>query len=134
MQHGAFADEVLARSGSGAAVILDGVGGGYLAENLRALAPRGRLVVIGTMGGREAPLPLSLLLARRATVIGTVLRSRPLEEKALLARTFAREVLPLFAAGRIAPVIDDVLPFERVREAHERLERNDTFGKIVLEW
>jgi putative PIG3 family NAD(P)H quinone oxidoreductase len=134
VEDGRFAQQVLERSGTGASVILDGVGAPYLEENLKALAPRGRLVVIGTMGGRDAQLPLSLLLSRRATVIGTVLRARPLEEKAALARAFAAHALPLFAAGRLAPVIEEILPMDRVREAHERLERNETFGKIVLAW
>lgn len=134
VRDGRFAEEVRSRVGDGAAVILDGVGAAYLAENLRAMAPRGRLVIIGTMGGRDGELPLSLLLSRRASVIGSLLRPRPLEEKAVLARSFAREILPLFASGRLAPVVEEVLPFDRVREAHERLERNETFGKLVLAW
>lgn len=118
----------------GADVILDGVGGPYLAEDLRALALRGRIVAIGTLGGRSAELSLSLLLARRARLIGTVLRNRPLEEKATLAQAFTRQVLPLLAAKRVRPVVDDVLPMSRAAEALERLERNESFGKLVLTW
>jgi NADPH:quinone reductase-like Zn-dependent oxidoreductase len=67
-------------------------------------------------------------------VVGSVLRSRPLEEKAALAQTFARAALPLFARGALAPVIDSVLPMSDVQEAHRRMEKNDSFGKIVLAW
>lgn len=132
---GAFAADVLAKTqGRGAQVILDAVGAAYAEENLRSLAPGGRIVVIGTMGGQNAQLPLSLLMSKRARIIGTVLRSRPLEEKATLAQAFQREVVPLFEARRLAPVIDEVLPMASVREAHARMERNETFGKLVLSW
>ncbi len=118
----------------GCDVILDTVGGAYLAENVKALAPLGRLVVIGLMGGAAAELPLGLLLAKRAQVIGTVLRSRPLEEKATLSQQFARDVSPLFESGKLRPVIDAVLPMSEIRAAHERMERNDSFGKLVMAW
>ncbi len=120
--------------GQGAAIILDSIGAAYLEENVRALAGGGRLIVIGLLGGTSAPLPLGLLLARRARVIGTVLRSRPLEEKAELAQKFTAHVMPLFADGRLVPVVDTVMPMSEVREAHRRMERNETFGKIVLRW
>lgn len=130
-----FAEELLTRTGGrGADVILDGIGAAYLTENLRTLAPLGRLVLLGLLGGSTGEIPLHLLLSKRARVIGTVLRSRPLEQKAALAQRFTREVLPAFAAGRLRPVIDSVLPMERVREAHTRMEGNATFGKIVLSW
>jgi NADPH:quinone reductase-like Zn-dependent oxidoreductase len=90
-------------------------------------------VVIGTMGGAKAQLDLGLLLRARATVVGTVLRPRPLEEKIAATRAFARDVLPLVAAGKVKPVVDAVLPLAAAREAHERMERNETFGKLVLE-
>ena len=120
--------------GRGADVILDCVGAAYLEENVRALAPRGRLVLVGLLGGASGTLLMGALLAARATVHGTVLRSRPLEEKAALAQAFAAQVVPLLADGRLVPVVDAVLPMEQVREAHRRMERNDTFGKIVLTW
>ena len=68
----------------------------------------------------------------RASVVGTVLRPRPLEEKIAATQAFARDVLPLVARGLVKPVVDEVLPVERVREAHERMERNESFGKLVL--
>ena len=128
-----FADEVKRLTGKrGCPLVLDFVGAPYAAENLAALALGGRIVVIGTMGGAKPTLDLSLLMRTRATIVGTVLRPRPLEEKIAATQAFARDVLPLVAAGRVKPVVDAVLPASRVREAHERLERNESFGKLVL--
>jgi NADPH:quinone reductase len=128
-----FAEEVKKVTGRrGCPVILDFVGAPYAAENLAALAPGGRLVMIGTMGGAKPTLDLSVLMRLRGTVVGTVLRPRPLEEKIAATQAFARDVLPLVAAGKVKPVVDAVIPAEKVREAHERMERNDSFGKLVL--
>ncbi len=128
-----FADEVRRLTGgAGVSLVLDFVGGAYAAENLAALAQGGRVVVIGTMGGPKAQVDLSLLMRKRGEIIGTVLRPRPLEEKIRATRLFAADALPLLAAGRVKPIIDAVLPLERVREAHERMEKNDSFGKLVL--
>jgi NADPH2:quinone reductase len=130
-----FAARVLERTaGRGADVILDTVGAAYLAENLQALAPLGRMVVIGLLGGATAELPLGALLAKRAVLRGSVLRSRSLEEKAELAQSFTRAVIPLFERGAVKPIVDCVLPMSEVAEAHRRLERDQTFGKIVLRW
>jgi NADPH2:quinone reductase len=132
---GTFSDLVRkATNGEGVQVALDAVGAAYLGENLRSLATRGRLVLYGTMSGSLAELPLSILMGKRARIVGTMLRSRPLEEKAALAQRFAREVVPLFTSGRVRPVIDTILPMAEVRAAHARMERNETFGKIVLRW
>jgi NADPH2:quinone reductase len=131
----AFAAKLAALTGGrGADVILDGVGGAYLEENLRALALRGRLVVIGMMGGTGGTMPLGLLLNKRARIFGTVLRSRPLEEKAALAQEFAARVIPLFEIGALRPVVDAVLPMTEIAEAHRRMEQNENVGKIVLRW
>jgi putative PIG3 family NAD(P)H quinone oxidoreductase len=118
--------------GQGTPLVLEFVGGPYLAEDLAALAAGGRVVVIGTMAGAKAQLELGALMRARASVIGTVLRPRPLEEKVAASRAFGRDVLPLVAAGKVRPVVDAVLPLEAAREAHERMEKNDTFGKLVL--
>jgi NADPH:quinone reductase-like Zn-dependent oxidoreductase len=115
-------------------VILDLVGGVYLADNIKVIASRGKLVVVGLVGGAAAELPLGLLLAKRAQVIGTVLRSRALEEKIAVAQAFAKNVLPLFASGKLKPVPEVVLPMSEIREAHRLMESNTTFGKIVLTW
>ncbi len=128
-----FAEAVRKIAGEGVPLVLEFVGAPYLGEDLAALAPQGRVVVIGTMGGVKAQLDLGLLLRTRATVVGTVLRPRPLEEKIAATRAFGRDVLPLVAAGKVKPVVDAVLPLARAREAHERMERNETFGKLVLE-
>lgn len=130
----AFAAAAQARAGRGADVILDCVGGAYLEENLRALAPGGRMVMIGTMGGGNGQLPIGMLLGKRATVIGTVMRSRPLEEKIALAQRASRQLLPLFARGALAPVVDRVMPMSECAAAHQAMEANDTVGKIVLTW
>jgi putative PIG3 family NAD(P)H quinone oxidoreductase len=128
-----FADEVRRLTGGrGCPLVLDFVGAPYASENLAALASRGTIVVIGTMGGARAEVDYALLMRSRGTIVGTTLRMRPIEEKIAATQAFARDVLPLVAAGRVRPVVDAVLPAERAREAHERLERNESFGKIVL--
>jgi len=128
-----FADQVKTLTGRrGAAVILDFVGGAYAADNIASLAPGGRIVVIGTMGGPKTQVDLGLLMRARGSIHGTVLRPRPLEEKIAATQAFGRDVLPLIAAGRVKPVVDCVLPAAQARGAHERMERNDSFGKIVL--
>lgn len=120
--------------GEGVNAVLDLVGGDYLAGNLRVIAERGRLIVVGTVAGSRAELDMGLLLRKRVTVIGTVLRARPVEEKIQLAREFSSNVLPLLASGRVGPVVERVYPFAAVSDAHRLLESNRTFGKIVLRW
>jgi len=130
---GAFAKEVLARtSGRGADVVLELVGGAYVAEDLACLASRGRIVVVGTMGGTRVDLDLPTLMRKRAEVRGTVLRSRPLEEKILAARVLARQITPLLESGALRPVIDRVLPVASAADAHRAMHDNESFGKIVL--
>ena len=114
--------------------LLDLVGGNYLEGNLRVIAPRGRIVVVGLTAGATAPFSMGALLRKRVTIVGTVLRARPLEEKIVLAREFSDRMIPLFDAGRLKPVVDEVFPFDRIRAAHELMESNATFGKIVLRW
>ena len=120
--------------GSGVHAVLDLVGGKLLEASLRVVALRGRVVVVGTTGGSKVEVDLGLLLRRRIHLFGTVLRSRPLEEKIALAREFSNAVLPLVSSGRIKPVIDSVFPMDAIRSAHERMEENASFGKIVLTW
>lgn len=130
-----FAEEVKRITGrKGVPVVVDFVGAPYLAENLASLAPQGRLVVVGTMGGPKANVDLGTLMRSRGRVIGTVLRPRPLFEKIQATQAFARDVLPLIAAGKVKPVLDRAWPADHVREAHEQLEKNDSFGKVVLEF
>jgi len=114
--------------------VLDLVGGSYLDGNLRVLAQRGRLVVVGLTAGATAEFNMGLLLRKRLTIVGTVMRARPLEEKIAIARDFSERIVPLFENGRITPVIDRVMPFTQIRAAHDLMESNETFGKIVLRW
>ncbi|MEK7667134.1 MAG: NAD(P)H-quinone oxidoreductase [Gemmatimonadota bacterium] len=120
--------------GCGVDVVLDLVGGPALDGNLRALATRGRMIVVGLTAGRSAPLDLGLVLTKRLTIVGTALRSRSPDEKAALTRDFAHEVLPLFAAGRLRPVLDRTFPMAEVAEAHGVMEASAHFGKLVLVW
>jgi NADPH:quinone reductase len=125
--------EALAGTNSIHAVV-DLVGGNYLSGNLRVLAPRGRLCVIGLTAGNRSEIDLGMVLRKRLKIIGTALRSRTPEEKATLAREFAQRIVPLFDAGRLRPVIERVVPFEEIGAAHAELASNGTFGKLVLQW
>ena len=118
--------------GRGTNVILDLVGGSYLAADVESAALLGRIILIGLLAGRSATLNLGTMLSRRLTVRGTVLRSRPASEKAAATDAFVRDVLPLLERGEIRPVVDRVMPLEQIREAHALVESNETFGKIVL--
>ncbi|MCY3661954.1 MAG: NAD(P)H-quinone oxidoreductase [bacterium] len=119
--------------GRGADVVVDIVGGDNLARNLSALAVRGSIVQVGLLGAGEATVPLRRLMAKRARLVGTVLRARPLEEKIALSRRFAREVLPLFESGRLRTVIDRRYGLDEVVEAHIYMQSNASFGKILLD-
>ena len=118
--------------GAGVDVVLDLIGASALAGNLAALAPRGRLVHVGLLGGGMASMDLSVLLRKRLTLVGTTLRARPLEEKIAVSRLFAAQVVPWLGRGLVRPVLDRVFAFEDVRVAEQRLEANLGFGKIVL--
>lgn len=120
--------------GRGADVILDLVGASYFAENLRSLALKGRLLLVGLVGGRQTQFDMGLALVRRLRIIGTVLRSRPAEEKAAATAAFAENVLPLFENTEIRPETDRVFPAAEVARAHRYLESNESFGKVVLEF
>ncbi|MGI9068701.1 MAG: NAD(P)H-quinone oxidoreductase [Pyrinomonadaceae bacterium] len=119
-------------SGRGVNVVIDLVGGAYLEANLSALAQKGRLVLVGTTAGAKATLDFGAVMRKRLTIIGTVLRARSAEEKATATRLFADHVVPLLAEGIVRPVVDRVYDLEEVREAHLRMESNESFGKIVL--
>jgi putative PIG3 family NAD(P)H quinone oxidoreductase len=130
-----FADAVLdATGGRGADLILDLVGGGYLPRNLASLATLGRIVIVGLTAGAFAEIDLGVILRKRITMVGTSLRSRPLEEKIAAVQAFARHALPLFAEGRIRPVMDRSFAIEDAPDAHRRMEADQNFGKIVLVW
>lgn len=118
--------------GVGADVILDIVGAKYLARNVDALAVNGRLVIIGLQGGRKAELDIGALLTKRAAVMATSLRGRPLAEKATIVAAVREHVWPLIAGGRVRPVVDRTLPLREAAEAHRVLEESTHVGKVLL--
>ena len=108
-------------------------GGDELERNVDALAVGGRIVQVGTMAGGAPPFPLAKLMGKRAGVIGTTLRARPLEQKVAVTRRFSREVLPLFTDGRLRPVIDRRFPLAQIAEAHAYMEANANVGKVIVD-
>ncbi len=122
----------LEKAGESFDVVLDLVGGAYVGETLPAMALRGRIVVVGLTAGAQSDLNLAILLRQRLSVIGTVLRSRPLEEKIQAADLLRRTLSPWLARGMIKPVIEATLPLERAGDAHRMLASNKTFGKVLL--
>lgn len=130
-----FVEAVLdVTAGRGCQAVLDLVGGDYVAQDVRCVGVLGRIVVVGLPAGRSAEIDLGALLRKRVTLRGTVLRSRPQAEKTAAARGFSEDLGPLLARGRIRPVIHEVLPMAEAARAHELLEDNETFGKLVLSW
>ena len=128
-----FAERLLELTGGhGADVILDIIGAGYLAKNIAALAPDGRIANIGLQQGRRAELDFGALMAKRGTIMSTSLRARPVEQKASIVAAVTANVWPLVDAGVIRPVIYRELPMAQADEAHRMMTASDHFGKIVL--
>lgn len=121
-----------ATDGRGADVILDIIGAAYLARNLDALAPDGRMATIGLQGGRRAELDMGVLMAKRATITGTTLRARPAEQKAAIVSAVREHVWPLIEAGAVRPVIDTELPMWEAAQAHRIMAASTHTGKILL--
>jgi NADPH:quinone reductase len=117
----------------GVDLVLDLLGGPYTEASIPLLRTKGRLVVIGAIAGREARVPLGLLLSRRLTLRGTVLRSRSTEDKAAATRLFERDVIPALERGAVRPIVDSRFPLDGIRDAYRRMESNGSFGKIVIE-
>jgi putative PIG3 family NAD(P)H quinone oxidoreductase len=133
-ENGKFADKVLAATGGvGVDVVLELVGGAYIGEDLICAAPKARIVLVGLLAGMRADVDLGAVLRKHVQLIGTTLRSRPLEAKIAVAQTFARHIVPLLADGTVAPVVDKVLPLAEAGAAHAYLQANEGFGKLVLE-
>ncbi len=138
LEHGAdvainYKTEDYVEKARGVNVILDHIGARYLPGDLDALATGGRIVIIGSMGGqREASIDVVKLLGKRAQIIGSTLRARPVEEKAAIVSAFLARFGADLEAGRIRPVIHTVMPLERWKEAHALMASNEHFGKIVL--
>lgn len=118
----------------GVDVILDLVGASLFAANLEASAERGRLMLIGSVGGGRAEIEWRLVMSKRLQIIGTVLRARSTEEKAAATRLFERHVVPLLTNRQVRATVDSEFAFADVNAAYERLESNQTFGKIVLKF
>ena len=121
-----------ATNGQGVDLIIDMVGGGALNGNLESLALRGRIVAVGRLGGSTDTLDLGTLAFKRARLIGVTFRSRSPQEKSAIAHSFASEVLPHVAAGRIKPRIDRILPLADAAMAQELMRSNNHFGKVLL--
>ena len=116
----------------GVDLILDHVGAKYLAPNMNSLGYKGRLVIIGVISGIKAELNLALMMVKRQQIIGSVLRSRPVAEKAEIVAEFTRRALPKFADRSIVPIIEKVFGIDQVADAHRMMEEDKHFGKIVL--
>ena len=128
-----FVEEVLRISrGEGVDVVEDFIGADYLARNLSVLKPTGTLVLVGLMGGQVAPFDLGGMLRKRLSVRGFTLRAQPIENKRAIVERFRERWLPLLAAGALRPIIHAAVPFAEVCRAHEMMEANENFGKIVL--
>jgi putative PIG3 family NAD(P)H quinone oxidoreductase len=128
-----FAEAVdRATAGAGVHAIIDHLGGPALEGNLKALALKGRMVVVGLLGGSVGTIDLGLVLRKRLTIVGTALRSRPFEEKVAATRAFAERVVPWLERGVVRPLVDRVYALDEVARAHERVRSNLGFGKVVL--
>jgi NADPH:quinone reductase-like Zn-dependent oxidoreductase len=119
-------------AGAGVEVVLDLLGAGAMESNLKALAPRGRLVIVGLLSGHLTRLDLGLMLRKRLTLLGTTLRARPFEEKISATRLLVSQVLPWFEKTLVRPIVDSVYGFEEVGAAYARLQSNQGFGKVIL--
>ena len=133
-QQQSFVEEIRNNTGNkGVDVILDHIGAPYLENNMKSLALAGTLLQIGVSQGAKAQINLALMMVKRQKIVGSVLRSRPVAEKAAIINQFRLEVLPLFAERRVAPLISNVYPLEQAAQAHACMESSSHFGKIVLE-
>lgn len=122
-----------ATGGLGVHVVLDVIGGEYLPRNVASVRLGGRIIQVGVMAGGPVPFDPGSLLAKRAALIGTTLRARPIEEKIAVTREFATQMLPRVVDGSLAPVVDSRFPLDEIGAAHERMEANANAGKIVLD-
>ena len=129
-----FAEVVRERTaGHGVDAILDVIGRDYWEANLRSLATAGRLVLVGLMGGAVAETSLGVILSKRLRIYGTVMRSRPLIDRAAITRDYREHLEPAIVAGQMRPIIDSVFPLREAAAAHRYMEENRNFGKILLD-
>ena len=129
-----FVEEVQkATNGRGVDVVLDVIGGDYVERNIASLAVKGHIIQVGVMAGKPMPFNVGLLLGKRASITGTVLRARPLDEKIAITQRFVAEMLPLFDTGALKPVIDSSYPIAEIAKGHEFMASNGNVGKIVID-
>ncbi len=128
-----WASELKSAVPGGVDVVLDVVGGEEANRNLASITSQGTIVQVGLMGGAKTDVNIGLLLVKRATWIGTTLRSRPIEQKAAICRRFVAEMIPLIEAGDLRPVIDSRFPLDRIADAHRHMEANANVGKILID-
>jgi putative PIG3 family NAD(P)H quinone oxidoreductase len=129
-----FVEEVQkATNGTGVDVVLDVIGGDYVERNIASLAVKGHIIQVGVMAGKPMPFNVGLLLGKRASITGTVLRARPLDEKIAITQRFASEMLPLFDTGALKPVIDSSYSLADVAKGHEFMATNGNVGKIIID-
>lgn len=120
-------------TGGGADVVVDLVGGKYVEADIAGTALRGRILLVGAIAGARATLPVGVVLGKRLSVYGTVLRARDPMEKAAATAAFEADVVPLLASGTVRPIVDHVVPLDQVADAYDLLASNDTFGKVILD-
>jgi NADPH:quinone reductase-like Zn-dependent oxidoreductase len=128
-----FVEEVKnATNGKGVDVILDVIGGDYVERNVASLAMKGHIIQVGVMAGQPVPFNVGVLLGKRASITGTLLRARPLDEKIAITQRFISEMLPLFDSGHMKPVVDSTYSLAEIAKGHEYMASNGNVGKIVV--
>jgi putative PIG3 family NAD(P)H quinone oxidoreductase len=127
-----FAAVIAAESDGGVDVVLDLVGGDYLARNIASLATGGTVMIIANQSGAPGSFDINALMRKRGRIWATTLRARPLAERAAIVAAVQQNVMPLFASGAIRPIIDSSYPLDRAADAHRRMETSEHLGKILL--
>ena len=130
---GSFLQSASVFAPDGVDVVLDPVGANYLADNIQLLSLNGRLVVIGLMGGVRSELDLAALMMKRIRLIGSTLRARPIEEKAVVMSQMEERLWSIFASGGISVSVEAVLPINKVEEGYALIASDQTIGKVILE-
>jgi NADPH:quinone reductase-like Zn-dependent oxidoreductase len=129
----ALAWSIIEATDGGAHVTIDLAGGTYAEVDIAAAALLGRIVLVGMVAGTRSNFPLAAVMSKRLTLIGTVLRARSAQEKAAATEGFVRDIVPLLADGRVAPIVEQVLPLDQAAEAYALVASDATFGKVILD-
>ena len=127
-----FAERVLELTDGGVDLVQDFIGAAYWQNNLKCLKTAGRLVLVGLMGGAKVEADIGLIMRKRLQVIGSVMRSQPMENKIAITERFRSRWLPELESGRLQPLIDCSFPLAEAAEAHQYMEENRNVGKIML--